>query len=156
MIMRRVGVLLVVLAAACGGDRQREASDSAFANLQTRGETAMGVNQYTSAHRFEPLRDGGRIELQRDTADRAGVETIRAHMRDIAARFSRGDFTIPGFVHARDVPGARVMAERRNQITYEARELPGGGEVRIRATDPAAVQAIHEFLAFQRSDHRAH
>jgi hypothetical protein len=28
--------------------------------------------------------------------------------------------------------------------------------VRIRATDPAAVQAIHEFLAFQRSDHRAH
>ena len=116
----------------------------------------MGVNQYTSAHRFESLPDGGRIELQRDTSDRAGVETIRAHMRDIAARFSRGDYTIPGFVHAREVPGTQVMAQRKGQITYEARELPGGAEVRIRATDPVAVQAIHEFLAFQRSDHRAH
>jgi hypothetical protein len=116
----------------------------------------MGVDQYTSAHRFEPLPDGGRIELQRDSADRAGVETIRAHMRDIADRFSRGDFTIPGFVHAREVPGTRVMAERKGQITYEMRELPGGGEVRIRATDRAAVEAVHEFLAFQRSDHRAH
>jgi hypothetical protein len=155
--MRQARVLLVLAVTACGENVQREAtSDTAFAKLQARGESAMGVDQYTSAHRFEPLPDGGRIELQRDTADRAGVETIRAHMRDIAARFSRGDFAIPGFVHAGEVPGTRVMAERKNQITYEAGELPGGGEVRIRATDPAAVQAIHEFLAFQRSDHRAH
>jgi hypothetical protein len=155
--MRRLIVLLFLAGVACSNGARREAgSDSAFANLQERGATAMGVDQYTSAHQFEPLPDGGRIELQRDTTDRAGVETIRAHMRDVAARFSRGDFTIPGFVHAREVPGTRVMAERRDQITYEARELPGGAEVRIRTGDSAAVQAIHEFLAFQRSDHRAH
>jgi hypothetical protein len=154
--MLRITVLLLMAGLACRNDVQRTPSDSAFANLQARGESAMGVDQYTSAHRFEPLPDGGRIELQRDTADREGVENIRAHMRDIASRFSRGDFTIPGFVHARDVPGTRVMAERKDQITYEARELPGGGEVRIRATDSGAVRAIHEFLAFQRSDHRAH
>src|SRR5919109_1697757 len=137
-------------ALGCTNDAPRTArSDTTFVNLQARGESAMGVDQYTSAHRFEPLPDGGRIELQRDTADRAGAETIRAHMRDIAARFSRGDFTIPGFVHAREVPGTQVMAQRKGQITYEARELPGGGEVRIRATDATAVQAIHEFLAFQ-------
>jgi hypothetical protein len=148
--------VLLVVGFACR-DAQRDAhNDTTFASLQARGASAMGVDQYTSAHRFEPLPDGGRIELQRDATDRAGVETIRAHMRDIATRFSRGDFTIPGFVHAQEVPGTRVMAERKGQITYEARELPGGGEVRIRATDPAAVQAIHEFLAFQRSDHRAH
>jgi hypothetical protein len=34
--------------------------------------------------------------------------------------------------------------------------LPGGGEVRIRTASPAALAAIHEFLAFQRMDHRAH
>src|ERR671925_857840 len=142
--MRRCKLIVLVAAVACRESAQREAQgESAFVNLQARGESAMGVDQYTSAHRFEPLPDGGRIELQRDTSDRAGVETIRAHMRDIAARFSRGDFTIPGFVHAREVPGTQVMAQRKGQITYEARELPGGGEVRIRATDATAVQAIH-------------
>ena len=156
MTMRPSTVLLLAAAVACGDRSGRDAHDTSFASLQVRGESAMGVDQYTSAHRFEPLPDGGRIELQRDTADRVGVETIRAHMRDIADRFSRGDFTIPGFVHARDVPGTRVMADQKGSITYEMRELPGGAEVRIRAGDPMAIAAIHEFLAFQRTDHRAH
>jgi hypothetical protein len=157
-MMRRPALLLVIGAMACGDDTQREArhDDTGFAALQSRGQDAMGVDQYTSAHQFEPLPDGGRIALQRDSTDRAGVETIRVHMRDIADRFSRGDFTIPGFVHAREVPGTRVMADRKAQIAYEARDLPGGAEVRIRATDPVAVDAVHEFLAFQRSAHRAH
>jgi hypothetical protein len=156
MTMRRAAVFLLAVGAACS-DAQREArNDTGFAALQSRGQDAMGVDQYTSAHQFEPLPGGGRIALQRDSTDRAGVERIRVHMRDIADRFSRGDFTIPGFVHAREVPGTRVMADRKAQITYEARDLPGGAEVRIRATDPAAVEAVHEFLAFQRSDHRAH
>ena len=160
--MRGAAVLLLAVGVACSDDAQRgrplgrTRNDSGFAALQSRGQDAMGVDQYTSAHRFEPLPDGGRIELQRDTADRAGVETIRAHMRDIADRFSHGDFTIPGFVHAGQVPGTRVLAERKAQVTYEVRELPGGAEVRIRATDPVAVDAVHEFLAFQRRDHRVH
>jgi len=156
MTMRGAAALLLAIGVACRDAQRDSRNDSGFAALQSRGQEAMGVDQYTSAHRFDPLPEGGRIELQRDTADSAGVETIRAHMRDIAERFSRGDFAIPGFVHAGDVPGTRVMAERKAQITYEARELPGGAEVRIRATDPAAVDAVHEFLAFQRRDHRVH
>jgi hypothetical protein len=153
---KRTWVFALVAVLACNATERDSSADSAFAGVQERGHEAMGVDQYTSAHRFEPLPDGGRIELQRDTADRAGVETIRAHMRDIAGRFSRGDFAIPGFVHAREVPGTRVMTERRAQISYQAADLPGGGEVRIRSTDAAAVAAVHEFLAFQRGDHRAH
>ena len=155
-VMRRLLWIGLVLA-GCARDSAPEASeDSSFAEMQTRGHEAMGVDQYTSAHRFESLPDGGRIELVRDATDTAGVATIRAHMRDIAGRFAQGDFTIPGFVHAQEVPGTRVMAERRGRISYEARDLPGGAEVRIRTTDPDAVAAVHDFLAFQRGDHRAH
>ena len=154
--MGRILWLAIVLA-ACARDSASDASeDTSFAALQARGHEAMGVDQYTSQHRFAPLPDGGRIELQRDTGDTAGVATIRAHMRDIAGRFSQGDFSIPGFVHAQEVPGTRVMAEKKAAITYDARDLPGGAEVRIRTADPDAVAAIHEFLAFQRGDHRAH
>ena len=130
-------------------------SDSAFAAVQERGAVAMGVDQYTSAHVFEPLPDGGRIVLQRDSVDPAGIATIRAHMADIAVRFAQGDFTLPGFVHAQAVPGTAVMADRRSAIRYVADTLPRGGEVRIRSDDAAAIAAIHEFLAFQARDHRA-
>jgi hypothetical protein len=116
----------------------------------------MGVNQYTSQHVFEPLPDGGRIVLQRREADSVGEATIRAHMRTIAAAFSKGDFTLPGFVHAMSaVPGTEVMRRLSRQISYVPRDIPRGGEVRITTTNPEAVAAVHDFLAFQRKDHRA-
>lgn len=131
------------------------AADSGFAALQARGQVHMGVDQYTSTHRFDALPDGGRIELQRDTDDPRDVATIRAHLRGIADAFARGDFGTPAAVHARQVPGTAVMAARRAAIRYEYRDLPRGGEVRITTNDPRALEAIHAFVAFQRGDHRA-
>ena len=133
----------------------RDSADSAFALVQARGHAAMGVDQYTSFHRFESLPDGGRISLQRDPGDSAGVAQIRSHLRGIAAAFTRGDFALPGFVHDRDVPGTAVMAARRSRISYVADTLPGGGQVRLQTSDPSVVAAIHQFLAFQRQDHRS-
>jgi hypothetical protein len=135
--------------------RAEAAQDSAFAGVQARGEVAMGVNQYTSRHIFEPLPDGGRIELQRDVDDSIGTARIQQHMQEIAVRFAAGDFRLPGFVHAHAVPGTALMAARRAAISYSVESLPRGAAVRVRSTDPAAVQAIHAFLAFQRHDHRA-
>jgi hypothetical protein len=148
-------VLIVLLVVAC---RSRDAapSDSAFADVQRRGQTVMGVDQFTSKHVFEDLPDGGRIVLDRDDAsDTSAVRTIRAHMRDIAAAFERGDFSSPFQVHAQEVPGTRVMAAKRAVMTYSASDRPRGAEVRIHSSDSAAVAAVHAFLRFQRSDHRA-
>ena len=52
------------------------AADTSYAAMQRRGRTAMGVDQYTSAHRFDDLPDGGRIVLVRDAEDSAGVRVI--------------------------------------------------------------------------------
>ncbi len=116
----------------------------------------MGVDQYTSAHVFEDLPDGGRVVLDRaDASDTAAIAKIRAHMRDIQAAFQAGDFTKPFEVHAQTVPGTAVMTRRRAAISYVVSDRPRGGEVRLTSTDPAAVAAIHEFLAFQREQHHA-
>lgn len=131
------------------------AQDTSFAAMQQRGRIAMGVDQYTSIHRFDDLTDGGRIELQRDRDDAVGVKAIRDHLRAISRSFSAGDFSTPAFVHMRDVPGARTMAAKHRVIRYAFRDLPRGGELRISTADPAARGAVHEFLAFQRSDHHA-
>ena len=89
------------------------------------------------------------------------LELFRGHgfevttMRDIAAAFRAGDFAKPFEVHAQRVPGTQVMTARRDKISYEVKDRPRGGEVRIRSDDPRAIAAIHEFLAFQRKAHHA-
>jgi hypothetical protein len=115
----------------------------------------MGVDQYTSTHRFESLPDGGRISLQRDPGDSVGAARIRRHMETIAFAFRQGNFDLPGFVHDREVPGTVIMAQRRARITYTTESLPRGGGLRIHSDDSIAVAAIHEFLSFQRQDHRS-
>jgi hypothetical protein len=132
------------------------AEPDGFEALQQRGAAAMGVDQYTSTHRFDSLADGGRIELQRDRDDADGVATIRAHLKAIASAFAAGDFSTPAFVHLRDLPGTATMRERRDRLRYAYRDLPRGGELRIATDDPAALAAVHEFMAAQRHDHRAH
>jgi hypothetical protein len=162
-VSRAPSALLILLAACAdrpAGDVRalppsRDSADSAFTLVQARGQVAMGVDQYTSAHRFEPLADGGMISLQRDALDSAGVAQIRSHMQTIAASFKSGNFTLPGFVHGRKVPGTGVMAAHRSTISYTVDTLSGGARLRLTTRDPAALAAIHEFLAFQRHDHRA-
>jgi hypothetical protein len=122
--------------------------------MQQRGKVAMGVDQYTSAHQFVDLTDGGQIVLQRDSSDTAGVRTIREHLKAIAKAFAAGNFSTPGFVHAEEVPGTAMMRQKRTVIQYRFEPLPGGGAVRIRTHDATAIKAVQEFLAYQRHEHR--
>jgi hypothetical protein len=158
--MRWIGVALCAVASTAvvrSAEAQTPTSpaDTGFAAMQSRGKAAMGVDQYTSTHIFEPLPDGGRIVLQRDSTDPAGTQAIRTHLRTIATAFAAGQFDIPGFVHGQTVPGTAVMAERRTLISYTVDTLPRGGEVIIQSGDSSAVAAVHEFLAFQRHAHHA-
>lgn len=110
-------VLAAALVGACDAavyDKTGEtliSIDSGYADVQERGATVMGVDQYTSQHVFESLPDGGRVLLERDDGtDTAAVRAIRAHMRQIERAFRAGDFSAPFKVHAQEVPGTRVMA----------------------------------------------
>ena len=151
--MRLAPIVLAGLV-ACGKGKENQTPDD-FAAMQTRGEHVMGVDQYTSAHVFEDLPDGGRVVLDDNTADSTAIATIRAHMRDIAVAFRAGDFSKPFEVHAQTVPGTDVMRARSAAITYEPIDRVWGAQVRIKSTDPVAIAAIHQFLAFQREAHQA-
>jgi hypothetical protein len=147
--------LFLIVPLALAAPLAAQNSDSAYRGVQERGKAVMGVDQYTSRHRFEPAADGGSIVLVRDSTDTTGVATIRAHLQHIAEAFAGGDFTLPGVVHDREVPGTRIMAQKKTAIRYVYHPLAGGGEVRIVTRDAVALGAVHDFLAFQRMDHRA-
>jgi len=130
-----------------------EPADSTFAALQTRGQMAMGVDQYQNSHRFDVTDYGGRIELQSDKGDSLEIAQIRAHLRGIEHSFQAGDFTTPAFVHAHDMPGTSVLTAKRALIEYSYADLPRGGEVRLTTNDADAKKGIREFLEAQSMEH---
>lgn len=137
------------------GEQHQQTSDQHAADVDARGDHAMGFSHDKSAHHFHLLPDGGTIEVVADDAnDAATRDEIRMHLSHIAKMFNDGDFQVPMFIHDTVPPGVPVMKSKRSKITYIFEPTTNGGQVHIVSADPAAVKAIHEFLAFQIDDHR--
>jgi hypothetical protein len=45
------------------------------------------------------------------------------------------------------------MKDKRAELSYSFEELPAGGRVRIKTTNPDGLKAVHDFLRFQIEDH---
>ena len=128
---------------------------SHLAEVNARGERAMGFSQTETEHHFIITRDGGLIQVEtKDPADTANRERVRQHLAHVAERFAAGDFNTPMLVHARMPPGAEAMSRLKAAIAYAFEETERGGRVRITAKSPEALAAVHEFLRFQIEDHQ--
>jgi hypothetical protein len=134
-------------------EHMKEASQRQ-ADIEKHGDEAMGFPHDKTTHHFRLSSDGGAIEVTvNDSKDAENLRAIRMHLAHIATQFSNGDFAIPMFVHDQVPPGVPAMKEQRATISYRFEELPTGGRVRIKTTNPGALKAIHNFLRFQIEDH---
>ena len=125
------------------------------AELKKHGAAAMGFDQDAARHEFKIEPDGGSIAVDvKDAADLTTRDAIRAHLREIADAFSKGDFSKPLQTHAEVPPGVPVMTDRKERITYSCADTPHGAIVRIRTRDAQALDAIHAFLNYQIREHR--
>ena len=125
------------------------------AQMMARGDHAMGFDQTKATHHFLLFEDGGAIEITvKDRQDRATLDAVRAHLPHIVQLFGAGDFSVPGFVHDRPVPGTGVMTANKERIAYVYEEIAGGGRLRITTRSAAALTGVHDFLRFQITDHK--
>jgi hypothetical protein len=131
-----------------------KAASQHHADVEKRGDEAMGFPHDKTSHHFRLSSDGGAIEVTaNDSKDSQNIKAIRDHLTHITAMFSNGDFAIPMLVHDLEPPGVTVMREKRSAISYTFEELPAGARVQIQTTNPDALTAIHDFLRFQIEDH---
>jgi hypothetical protein len=116
----------------------------------------MGFDQTKTSHHFRLYADGGAIEVTvKDPADATNLTAIRAHLPHVAQLFAQGNFESPMLVHdTPTVPGTPEMTKLKGRIEYAYGEMPAGGRIDIRTTDPAAIKAVHAFLTFQIADHK--
>jgi|ERR1700733_7261528 len=113
------------------------------ADVEKHGDEVMGFPHDKTTHHFRLYSDGGGIEVTvNDSKDFLNTQAIRSHLTHIVTMFSNGEFSIPMFVHDQVPPGAPVMKEKRAELPYPFEELPAGGMVRIKTTNPDALKAI--------------
>lgn len=131
-------------------------TDSQSAML-ARGDIAMGFDQDKIMHHFMATSTGGQIMIVAlDSNDNETISQIKAHVADIQQEFSQGNFTKPFFIHAQEVPGTDVMAEKKDLIKYSVQDLDNGAMLVLSTDDSELLQAIQEFMAFQGSEHQGH
>lgn len=134
---------------------QQADSHHGTAQMQDRGDLAMGFPQANTTHHFLLTKDGGVISVEvKDAKDTASRDDIRMHLAHIAKAFAAGDFDIPMFVHDQVPPGVEGMKSKKDQIEYRFEETELGGRVVLTSSDSAALMAIHDFLAFQIREHQ--
>jgi hypothetical protein len=123
--------------------------------IDQRGDKVMGFSHHKTRHSFRLFADGGAVEVRaNDAADAENVAAIRAHLKEIASEFAKGDFAGPREIHGRVPDGAEAMKALGAAIVYRYEELDRGARVRLVTKDARGVEAVHAFLRFQISDHR--
>jgi hypothetical protein len=145
-------ILAIVLSAPALASAQ---SPDHHAQMLARGAHAMGFDQARTTHHFYLYEDGGAIQVTvNDVKDAENLAAIRSHLPHLVTMFGSGDFSMPGFIHDRPVPGSAVMAQNKDHIAYVYEEMPGGGRVRVITRFAPALQGVHEFMRFQITDHK--
>ena len=125
------------------------------AEMNARGNMAMGFDQAKTVHRFRLTNYGGVIEVQvKDPGDTGGREQIREHLQHITRMFREGNFNAPMFIHAQTPPGTDVMQRLKDRIKYEYVKTQFGALVRISTTDAEALEGLHNYLKFQIVEHQ--
>lgn len=128
-----------------------------IANVAQRGAQVMPFDLDRTLHVFERTDDGGlQTVTARAAADHDQIALIRAHLREEAASFSRGDFSDPAAIHGDTMPGLAELRASAGQIDVRYSDLPDGAQISYRTDDPALIEALHHWFAAQLSDHGQH
>ncbi len=124
------------------------------AEMNRRGNLAMGFDQQKVHHHFLLTRTGGAITVSvNQVADDVTLNQIRDHLRTISQEFADGIFTSPTITHAETPPGVSILRERKARIKYGYEETPAGAQDIISTTDRTARRAVHDFLTNQIPEH---
>lgn len=123
--------------------------------MMENGEKEMGFSQTNTTHHFLMKDDGGAIKVEvKDPLNTEDLEKIRGHLKMISVQFQKGIFNTPFAVHGQMPPGAAVMDQLKEEISYTYEETDKGALVRITTKNPDALAAIKSFLKFQIEEHK--
>jgi hypothetical protein len=129
-------------------------NSTSMSSMLARGNIAMGFNQSKIMHHFVATPTGGEIIIVAlNSSDAKTTNEIRNHVIEIQKDFSEGNFSKPFFIHAQEVPGTKIMAEKKDLINYSVQQIRNGYMLVLATSDRELIAAIKQFMVFQASQH---
>jgi len=114
-----------------------------------------GHEMDNTVHHFYLYEDGGAMDLSvKEKTDKAGLETVRMHLTEMAKMLGHGTAEMMTAHEAHAMPGLEDLMKMKDKIKYTFVETPVGGRVDIVTTDKAALAAVHGFLKHHIAEHK--
>ena len=155
MKIKAILTVLLLTSALQAQQANTQTQEQQHAEMMKRGDAGMGFSQAKTTHHFLLLKDGGAIQVNaNDPKDEATRDHIRMHLTHVAQMFSAGNFDVPMFIHDTTPPGVPTMKKLHDEIHYRYQQTDAGGKILIDTNNPKALDAVHEFLRFQITEHR--
>ena len=144
-------------AASTNASEVNQSSTGMMMKMLERGAISMGFNQNKIVHQFVATPSGGKIIiLALNSSDKQTINQIKDHVMDIRKEFSEGNFTKPFFIHAQEVPGTKIMSEKKDLIKYNILEMKNGFSLVLTTNNKVLIDAIRQFVEFQAREHYGH
>ena len=152
------GSWLMMLLVAAPVQANAQASDARLDEVQRRGAQIMPFDLEQTTHVFQKTKHGGLQEVVvKESSNTEQIERIRAHLSKISRQFANGDFSDPATIHGDEMPGlAQLRNAKPGRIKVEYGQLADGARIRYTTSDPALVEAIHQWFDAQLRDHARH
>jgi hypothetical protein len=155
MKIKAIVTVLVLASVIQAQQADTQTPEQQHAAMMKRGDAGMGFSHEKTTHHFILLKDGGAIQVSvNDPKDDESRDQIRVHLSHIAKMFSEGNFNTPMFIHDTTPPGIPTMEKLHSEIHYHYQQTDAGGKIDIETANPKALEAVHEFLRFQITEHK--
>ncbi|MGC2634169.1 MAG: hypothetical protein WA215_08150 [Candidatus Cybelea sp.] len=83
------------------------------------------------------------------------ISLVRSHLLQEAAKFARGDYSDPAYIHGKAMPGLARLASGVSLVSVRYSETPTGAAIIFSSSDRDMVSTIHQWLVAQQRDHDA-
>lgn len=135
-----------------------KADEKRLDEVAHRGAHVMPFDLEKTTHIFSKTANGGLQQVvAKDKSDAEQIRSIRAHLSEIAADFTRGDFSKPARIHGESMPGlAELKSAKAGELQIKYTELPDGAQIDYSTDSQKLINAIHRWFDAQLSDHAHH
>jgi hypothetical protein len=128
-------------------------ADSQSDMVMQHGSQVMPFDQSQAMHIFLADASGGVVEIVVHDMDAHQIALVRSHLLAEAAKFAKGDYSDPAYIHGQMMPGLKQLETSASSISVRYFETPSGAAITFATADQTTVTAIHQWLAAQKHDH---
>jgi hypothetical protein len=152
----RPNICLPVLALAMVAAPLNVRADDTHANMvMQHGAEIMPFDQSKAMHMFLASTTGGIVEVVVHDMDDKQIAVVRSHLLEEAAKFARGDYSDPAYIHGKTMSGLSELESGGSRVSIRYFETPTGAAIMFSSADRDIVSAIHKWLAAQQRDHNS-